>query len=33
VWQDTDWISASGATITFTAPPRSTDNIRARYTH
>jgi hypothetical protein len=33
VWQDTDWISVSGTTITFTVAPKSTDKMRAKYTH
>jgi hypothetical protein len=33
VWQDTDWIAVSGATVTFTMAPRSTSKIRAQYTH
>jgi hypothetical protein len=33
VWQDTDWITVSGATVTFTMAPRSTSKIRAQYTH
>jgi len=33
VWQGPNWISVSGATITFTVAPKSTDKLRARYTY
>jgi hypothetical protein len=33
VFQDTDWVTISLATFTFTVPPKSTDKIRVKYTH
>lgn len=31
--QDANWISVSGTTITFVAPPRAADQLRAKYSY